>query len=217
MREIYEKENRMKRQITAGEALSAVLDWGVFLIASGVCFLKSAEVMTRFAPNQIFGVSGVQDAYGLVAAVLIEGVLIIAKISTAHSESAWAWIYNIGLIVLTWGISAAAQIFDGFLTAGSLAQQPATIRGLVVYGVPVIPSVILLAVMVRSIVKTIPSELTEQAQAVSTIVAGRMQPVFQQVVEPAAAELHRSEDGPAGDAPFSGGEAGDEPDAEVSA
>ena len=87
--------------------------------------------------------------YGLTCALLVEGVLVLGKLSIRYSENSNAWLWNFALIAGTWTISAACQVFDGFLTFDTLAQQPVTIRYAVTYGIPLIPSLILGAVVLK--------------------------------------------------------------------
>jgi hypothetical protein len=207
------------KNVTVGQVLDGFIDWAVFIGASGICMLRSMELFSRYSPETVFGFADVKIWYGVLSALLVEGLLVVIKVSMSHTKTAWNWLFNLGLIVMLWAMSAGAQVLDPIINKGQFDTLPGPVQGLVTIGIPLIPSLILAAVMARGLIRTIPDELTEQAAKTRAgqFFEGRSAPAFQQVIEPAAAELHRSEDGPAGDAPFSGGEAGDEPDAEVSA
>ena len=152
----------MKRY-NPSRALAGVVDWGIFIVASIMLYAKTSEVFARFAPDSFLGFTDVQDLYGMTCALLVEGVLVLGKLSMKYSENNNVLLWNIFLIGTTWTISAAFQIFDGFLTAGTLAQQPVTMRYAVTYGIPLIPSLILAAILVKSIVAAVPEEAVKAA------------------------------------------------------
>ena len=159
------------KKITIGQVIDGFIDWAVFIGASGICMLRTAEIFSHFSPDKILGFSGVSTLYGIMSALLVEGLLIVVKISLTSTKTAWNWLFNILLIALLWGVSAAAQVGDYLLSASLLAQQPPEIQGLVTYGIPLVPSVILLAVMARGVIRTIPADLlgSPENQPVSAV------------------------------------------------
>lgn len=139
--------------------MAGVLDWGIFVIASLMLYAKTSEVFARFAPASFFGYTDVQIFYGMICALLVEGVLFLGKLSVNHSENSSVFLWNFFLIAFTWAVSSAAQIFDGFLNAGTLANQPITVQYAVTYGIPLIPSFVLAAVLVKSLIAAMPERV----------------------------------------------------------
>lgn len=152
----------MNRKLNPGKALAGIIDWGIFVIASLMLYAKTSEVFARFAPASFFGFTDVQVFYGMTCALLVEGVLFLGKLSVRHSENSSVFLWNFLLIAFTWAVSSAAQVFDGFLTAGTLANQPITVQYAVTYGIPLIPSFVLAAVLVKSLIAAMP-ENSEKA------------------------------------------------------
>jgi len=152
------------KQINPGKALASAIDNGVFLVAAMVLFLKTSEVLAIFAPASLFGYENIGWLYGLVCAALVEGVLVAAKFTLPHNQTSNAWLYNVGLLLVTFAISAAAQVTDGFLVKETLAAQPVAIQFLVNVGVPLVPSVVLALVLGKSVFQTMP-ELPETNSA----------------------------------------------------
>jgi len=187
------------KKVTVGQALDGFIDWAVFIAASGICMLRSMELFSRYSPETVFGFTDVQTWYGVLSALLVEGLLVVIKISMSHTRTAWNWLFNLGLIVMLWAMSAGAQVIDPIINRGEFDSLPGVVRGLVTIGIPLIPSLILAAVMARGLIRTVPDELTEQAEAVTTkagkLFQGRAAPVFQQVIEPAVAKAHRDQEG----------------------
>jgi hypothetical protein len=151
------------KKLNPNKALAGAVDWGIFIIASVMLYAKTSEVFARFAPVSFFSFTEVGFFYGMICALLVEGVLVLCKLSIKYSENSNAFLWNVLLISFAWGISAAAQIFDGFLTADTLETAPPIIQVTLTYGIPLIPSMILAAVLVKSIVAAMPEETAKPA------------------------------------------------------
>lgn len=145
--------------------LPAMANWAmenlIFIISAAVLFFRTAEVMKDFSPNVVMGYTGdgAHAAYGYLCAVLVEGLLLLAKINLPSQRDDIAWAYNVGVIALTWLVSAGAQLIDGQVVRQTLDQQPAFIQGVVNIGVPLVPSIVLLIAAGKTIVETIPDSL----------------------------------------------------------
>ena len=146
------------KKITIGQVIDAFIDWAVFIGASGICMLRTIEIFSQFSPNKILGFEGVQTLYGIMSALLVEGLLVVVKISLSTTKNAWNWVFNIVLIGLLWGVSSAAQVGDYLLNSDKLAQLPPEIQAFVTIGIPLVPSIILLAVMIRGVIRSTPAD-----------------------------------------------------------
>jgi hypothetical protein len=146
----------MNRRLNPAKALSIIIDNLVFLVAALILFLKTSEVLTAFAPNTIFGYHGLESLYGIVTALLVEGLLVTAKLSLSRNQTSYAWLYSLILVIVTGGISAFAQITDGFLVKQTLANQPPMVQFLVNTGVPLVPFIILALSVGKTVFESLP-------------------------------------------------------------
>ena len=155
----------MNKKFSPGKALELVIENGVFLIAAFMLFLKTSELLGTFAPAEFLGYTGIGPIYGIVCALLVEGLLVVAKLNLSRTQSSWNWLYSLLLILVTFTLSAMAQVADGFLIRQTLANQPMAIQYLVNYGVPLVPSIILALVLGKSIVGSLPEMKADPAPA----------------------------------------------------
>lgn len=147
----------------------------VFLVAAIVLFFKTAELLALFAPEAIFGFTGLQAIYGAVCALLVEGLLAVTKWSLDRTDNPMAWAYKILLLVVTFGISAVAQVVDGILIRDTLALQPAPVQFLITWGVPLVPSIILALAAGKAVFENIPpAVLADMAAKTATAAIGPM-------------------------------------------
>lgn len=96
----------------------------VFFVAAVVLFFKTSELLATFAPATILGYDNLGGAYGMVCALLVEGLLAVTKWSLDKKDNSMAWGYKIGLLIVTFLISASAQVVDGLMIRDTLSQQP---------------------------------------------------------------------------------------------
>lgn len=151
----------MNRKLNPGKAFANALDNIVFFIAAIVLFLKTSEVLSEFAPQAVFGYAAVDWLYGYICALLIEGLLIAAKFTLAGNQNSNAWLWNVLVIVVTFAISAAAQVVDGFMVKQTLTLQPMPVQFLITWGVPLVPSVILALVLGKAVFASLPEGSAE--------------------------------------------------------
>lgn len=147
-----------KHNFNPGKALAGVTDWGIFTIASIMLYAKTSEVFAFFAPEKFFGFTGAEGLYGAITALLVEGVLIMAKLSIGNSENSMSYVWNVAVIVITWFMSAAMQLADGFLSAQVLTPQQMTFQAYGTWIIPLVPSLILGVTLVKSIVAHLPEQ-----------------------------------------------------------
>lgn len=137
----------------------------VFIIAAIVLFFKTSELLAIFAPKTILGYENLGGIYGMVCALLVEGLLAVTKWSLDRSDNSMAWAYKVMLIVVTFLISGSAQVIDGFMIRDTLSQQPQAIQMLIQWGVPLVPSLILALAAGKAVFENIPpSVLADMAQ-----------------------------------------------------
>lgn len=116
------------------------LDFAAYVLAA-ILFLKTADVLSYFAPQILNSILGfdVSFLYGSVCAVLVEGAALALHFNSRAERSSAAKIVKWILL----GISGACQVFDGFITAGNVAQMSDTLKFGLSYGVPLIPLAVL--------------------------------------------------------------------------
>lgn len=137
----------------------------VFFVAAVVLFFKTSELLATFAPATILGYDNLGGAYGMVCALLVEGLLAVTKWSLDKKDNSIAWAYKVGLLIVTFLISAAAQVVDGLMIRDTLSQQPPAVQMLVLWGVPLVPSIILALAAGKAVFENIPpSVLADIAQ-----------------------------------------------------
>lgn len=117
-----------------------VLDWGV-IIAALMLFLKTADVLSYFAPTNLNAIIGmdVSILYGGVSAALVEGAALALHFNRRAALSATAQIVKWILLA----ISAACQVFDGYIATGSAAQMSDTLKFGLQFGVPLVPLIVI--------------------------------------------------------------------------
>jgi hypothetical protein len=141
---------------TLGEILT--IENGILLLGSILLFAKTTELMTAFAPKQIFGYTGIEVFYGMACAIMVEGLFVTMKFQISRSTNPYSWGWNLILIVIPFVISALAQAIDSFMIQKTLAGQPPAVQFLVAWGVPMVPALIVGLVLVRSVLESVPDE-----------------------------------------------------------
>jgi hypothetical protein len=177
------------------EVLALVIENVVFLVAAVVLFLRTSELFTIFAPRGMQS-GGTAEIYGWVSAGLVEGLLVAVKFTLPHIKRSEAYAYNAFLILVTFGISAAAQLADGYIIRDTLDRQSPAVQWLIEVGVPLVPSLILLAVAGKSIVEHAPqgnSQNTPTKAARFPSVSAEVPAMRQYSADVAAPQLRRNE------------------------
>jgi hypothetical protein len=177
------------------EVLALVIENVVFLVAAVVLFLRTSELFAIFAPRGMSD-AGTAQIYGWVSAGLVEGLLVAVKFTLPHVKRAEAYAYNAFLILVTFGISAAAQLADGYIIRDTLDLQSPAVQWLIQVGVPLVPSLILLAVAGKSIVEHAPQGIGQNLPTkAARFVSGNAADVATRVysADVAAPILRRSE------------------------
>ena len=144
-----------------GSGCFQLIELVVYSLAALLMYPKTAELISTFAPNTILGYTGNAILYGMVSALIVEGVIVAMKIKMwidpAKNLSEWFWdglVFAVALI-----ISGAAQVFDGFVTKDTLIDQPYEIQFIVTWGVPLIPFLVLALIASRAYISTAPGNL----------------------------------------------------------
>jgi hypothetical protein len=117
-----------------------ILDWAV-IIAALMLFLKTADVLSYFAPTNLNFIVGMDVSwlYGGVSALLVEGAALALHFNGRAKLSAIAQIVKWTLMA----ISASCQVYDGFITTNTAANMSDPLKLGLQYGVPLIPLVIM--------------------------------------------------------------------------
>jgi hypothetical protein len=119
-----------------------VLDLAL-LVSASVLYFKTAQVMTAFAPSVVFGYTGLEVLFGNINALLVEGIVLALHFIPSMQKNESAMFFTWFLFT----ISALCQVIDGFLMQNTLAQQPASIQFIVSWGIPLIPTIIFLGLL----------------------------------------------------------------------
>lgn len=144
---------------------NAFIENAVFFVAAVVLFFKTSELLATFAPETILGYKNLGGVYGMVCALLVEGLLAATKWSLDKKDNSMAWAYKVGLLIVTFLISAAAQVVDGLMIRDTLSQQPPLVQGVILWGVPLVPSIILALAAGKAVFENIPpAVLADMAQ-----------------------------------------------------
>lgn len=122
------------------------LDWA-FILGMIAAYPKTADLLSLFSPqilNDIFGMD-MSLPYGGFCALLVEGVILFLHFDRrAHfstSAQTVKWILTI--------ISLGCQVFDGWVTTDTIAQQSDVMKAILSYGIPALP--LLIAIMISTI------------------------------------------------------------------
>lgn len=140
----------MKDRSEMVDAIIEFLTEGAFWLAVLMTFLKTAELMTAFAPKVIFGFKGLEGIYGASCAALVDVLFAVLKYRLQKIADSRAWLATIMMAVFLWGISALAQPLDTYVQSGRTGELPSELLFVLQYGVPAIPSIVLLILLVYS-------------------------------------------------------------------
>lgn len=121
-----------------------VLDW-VMIVAAIVMFFKTADVLGYFAPTSLAAIFGFDVSYlfGAVNALFVEATMLALHFNRRAHNHTPAKIAKWILLA----ISAACQVFDGFLTTNTLAQQSDELKFFFQYGVPSITTFVVIMLL----------------------------------------------------------------------
>src|SRR3990167_8863584 len=108
-----------------GKVGGSVLENAAFILGAFLLFSRTSDLMTAFAPSSFLGYAGIEAVYGMLSALMVEGVLFGIKISIGRLRNSIAWLWNILLLAVVFIISALAQTVDSFVVRETLAEQPA--------------------------------------------------------------------------------------------
>ena len=139
-----------------GKVGGSVLENAAFILGAFLLFSRTSDLMTAFAPASFLGYTGIEAVYGMLSALMVEGLLFSIKFSIGRSRNSIAWVWNIILLAVTFGISALAQSIDSFVVRETLTSQPAEIQWAISWGVPLIPAIVVGVLMVKSVFDSIP-------------------------------------------------------------
>jgi hypothetical protein len=117
-----------------------ILDW-VVIIGAVLLFLKTADVLSYFAPTNLSEIVGMEMSliYGIVSALLVEGAALALHFNHRAHLSSTAQLVKWALIV----ISGLCQLFDGYLATGNESQMSETMKFGLQFGVPLVPLIVL--------------------------------------------------------------------------
>ena len=105
-----------------------------------LAFSKTAELMAAFAPRRFFMFEGVEGIYGILCALMIEGLFVAMKYDLQRgSGTERARYISAAFAVGAWAFSFAAQFLDSFVIAGKIGELPAELQWFLTYFVPSTP------------------------------------------------------------------------------
>lgn len=138
--------------------------FGVFILGTMLMFSKTADLMAAFAPSSIGGYTGLEVVYGIAVALLVDGLVAAMKLKIlfmGRSQSAIAWGWDIILTLFPFMISSFAQVFDSFMVRDTLQSQPETVQFLATWGIPLVPALIVLGILIYGFIESAPEGLFE--------------------------------------------------------
>lgn len=141
--------------------------FGVFILGTLLMFSKTADLMAAFAPSSIGGYTGLEVVYGVAVALLVDGLVAAMKLKIlfmGKAQSAIAWGWDIILTLFPFVISSFAQVFDSFLVRDTLQSQPETIQFLAAWGIPLVPALIVLGILIYGFIESAPDGLFQGVQ-----------------------------------------------------
>lgn len=139
---------------------------GVFFLGLALTFSKTADLMGGFAPRTFLGYTGIESAYGILAALLVDGTIGLMKAKMmldGRAKSQVEWFWDIILTLFPFGISAFAQVFDSFMVRQTLDAQPAGVQFLATWGIPLIPVMIIGGFLVYGFIVSAPEGMFQGA------------------------------------------------------
>lgn len=154
-----------KNQSTVG--CSDLILFLVMIVGVLLMFTKTADLMAKHSPATIFGYN-YPELYGVVVACIVDGVVIAMKMKilfSGRAKNQIEWVFDILLTLFPFGVSALAQVFDDFETNGTLANQPQLVQALNTWGVPSIPTVIVLGILLYGFIQSAPDGMFSVGKA----------------------------------------------------
>jgi len=160
-----------------GFNLGGCVVWAVsnfaFVLGLILMFSRTVDLIKPFAPQEFMGFTGVADWYAFAVGVMIEGTLVAMKFALGSPKNAVEWISNVVLILVPFGISAAAQVIDGFVISETLSAQTPNFQLFVAWFVPSIPTIIVAVLLVQSVMSSAPpgmfsQQFTEASEAIGS-------------------------------------------------
>ena len=105
-----------------------------------LAFSKTAELMAAFAPRRFFMFEGVEGIYGILCALMIEGLFVAMKYDLQRgSGTERARYISAAFAFGAWAFSFAAQFLDSFVIAGKIGELHAELQWFLTYFVPSTP------------------------------------------------------------------------------
>lgn len=159
--------NQPRQQVEGMGCLGWVLEWAVFILGAVLMFAKTAELLSAFAPRSWLGYVGIESLYGMVSAIMVEGLVVAIKFSndpvlSGKPKNIATWLTNIVIMIVPFAISLLAQPLDAFVIQGTLVNQPVEVQILVFWGVPMVPGLIMGLIMFKSVMENLPDEITSR-------------------------------------------------------
>lgn len=169
------EENKSSEQnFDFGACMGYAVENLVFLLGMALMFAKTVDLMSAFAPKQIFGYAGVEGWYGLAVGCLIEGALLVMKLLLPRAKNVIDWMWNVVVVVLPFLISALCQVFDSFQVRETLAQQPPEIQVFFNWFVPSVPTIIMALMIGKSIFTSMPDNMMPKGMKNARQAGGQM-------------------------------------------
>jgi hypothetical protein len=115
-----DKKMNMQDEETRAQASGCFnfFDLILFIYGAFIMFGKTANLFGKFAPDDWFGLSPV--TYGIAAAVLIEGYLVMQKVKAwiLPPRNFLQWATGLVVTLIPFALSLTAQVIDSWFTTG---------------------------------------------------------------------------------------------------
>jgi hypothetical protein len=115
-----DKKINMQDEETRAQASGCFnfFDLILFIYGAFIMFGKTANLFGKFAPDDWFGMS--PEMYGIAAAVLIEGYLVMQKVKAwiLPPRNFLQWATGLIVTIIPFALSLVAQVIDSWFTTG---------------------------------------------------------------------------------------------------
>jgi hypothetical protein len=134
-----------------------LIDLLIFMFGSFIMFGKTANLLGKFAPDDWFGLS--PSDYGMAAALLIEGVLVVQKIKAwiDPPDNLVEWAMDFLATITPFLMSAFAQAADAWFTTGLIQGMSQDDKMKYTNFISVMIAIPILIMIIQTTIRTAPA------------------------------------------------------------
>lgn len=133
-------------------AVLEVIKEGIFWFAVVLAYFKTAELMSFFSPRRIMGFVGIEEWYGLGAALLVELTFVVMKYRLQFDDNPYSKLFSGIMAVGAIAMSGLAQGLDTAMIKGTVEALPVPVQQFLGVFVPAIPVIVMASITVSDAV-----------------------------------------------------------------